>query len=379
MLSFHRQSDIDWEQPALADNATLSEDEQKIAQALAKRGASFAQALSGVLDGKPVLPVLLSLAEKGIVRSDSFFPVRQKASELSAGGFGGAGNASGSGANHPGRYGGAVDSGDGIRGGNNQSGMHNDSQGFGGRNPHLAGNYGDIGSANRYDNFRGNVSASQKARARLRAAGAGSTGGRWELARGLAQQPLEQAILRAFDRHTILCRETAQGFFSWPEALSVLRIWEYTGKVRRGYFVRGLSGAQFIRDDAYRQAVLALKTPREDIVWLSAADPCQCWGRMLPHMEGRSFVYIKSTAVALFKGVPVMVFEKNGQVLRSFDDSFAKDALFAFAAAFSQGRVFYGRSRVVVKQYPKELEQAMLGAGFLRQMLDYELFRRGSV
>jgi len=334
MLSFHRQSNIDWEQLPLADNAQLFEDEKKVADALSKRGASFAQSLSGVLEEKPVLPVLLSLSEKGLARSDSFFPVRYNAGDVTERSIGGG--------SHGGPY--------------NRSARYGETRSF-----------GSDGS-----------STSPKARARLRALAAGSTGGRWELTRRLSQTPLEEAILRAFDRCTILCRETAQGF-SWPEALSILRIWEYTGKVRRGYFVKGLSGAQFIRDDEYRQAVLALKTPREDIVWLSAADPLQCWGRVLPHIEGRSFVCVKSTAVALAGGVPVMVFEKNGQVLRSFDDSFARDAIFAFAAAFQQGRVFYGRSRIVVKQYPKEAEQAMLGAGFLRQMLDYELFRRGSV
>lgn len=71
-----------------------------------------------------------------------------------------------------------------------------------------------------------------------------------------------------------------------------------------------------------------------------------------------------------------MVLEKNGQVLRVFDDSAAKDALFAFAASFQQGRVFHGRTRVIVKQYPKEMEQAMIAAGFQRQMLDYELFKQ---
>ena len=347
-LSFHRQSDIDWDQSPPAVGAELSQDEEKVVQALSRRGASFAQSLSGVLEGKPVLPVLLSLTEKGLARSDSFFPIRQNAGEMSVGSYGGGRSGS------TGSYGGA--------GRADLTGSYENTTRFG-----QTGSTGGAGN-----------SSSPKKRARLRALGAGSTGGRWELTRGLAATPLEQAILQAFDRYTILCRETVSGF-SWPEALSVLRIWEYTGKVRRGYFVRGLSGAQFIRDDAYRAVMLALKSPREDIVWLSAADPYQCWGRVLPHMEGRSFTCIKSTAVALSKGVPVMVFEKNGQVLRLFEDSLAKDALFAFAAAFQQGRVFYGRTRVVVKLYPKEAEQAMIAAGFMRQMLDYELFRRGSV
>ena len=34
---------------------------------------------------------------------------------------------------------------------------------------------------------------------------------------------------------------------TWREALEILRVWEYTGgRVRRGYFIEGMSGAQFI-------------------------------------------------------------------------------------------------------------------------------------
>jgi ATP-dependent Lhr-like helicase len=306
MIAFYRQADIDWEQPTFADDAVLSEEERKVTRALGMRGASFAQALSGVLAEKPVLPVLQSLAEKGLARSDSFYPVRQW----------------------------------------------------------LGGHKAQPDSP--------------KARARLRAIAAtgtaGATGGRWDLTRRLIPESLEAAILRGFEQSAILCRETAQDL-TWPEALMILRIWEYTGRVRRGYFIKGLSGAQFIRDDAYRGTLLSLKSPREDVIWLSAADPLQSWGRVLAHMAGRSFTCIPSTAVALFKGVPVMVLEKNGQVLRAFDLSAAKDALFAFVAAFRQGRVFHGRTRVTVKQYPKEAEQALIATGFQRQMLDYELFK----
>lgn len=46
-------------------------------QALLKRGASFMQALQGVLPGESPHETLLSLLEKGLVYADSFVPVRQ--------------------------------------------------------------------------------------------------------------------------------------------------------------------------------------------------------------------------------------------------------------------------------------------------------------
>lgn len=281
----------------------LEGDEQKVAQALGLRGASFAQALSGLLDGQSPQDTLLALAEKGLARADSFLPVR------------------------------------------------------------------------RWLDLQKSPQEAPKQRARARATGA--TGGRWELTRPLMQKSIEQAVVQAFERAILLCRETAHGL-PWTQALDVLRIYEYTGKVRRGYFIRGLSGAQFIRDDAYHQTVLALQSPGSDVVWLHAVDPAQCWGRCLVHTEGRTFTCIQSTAVALYEGMPVMVMEKNGQTLRVFDGAHVKDALSAFALYYQQGRIYHTKTRITVKEYPQEVEQALLAAGFVRQMLDYELIRRNA-
>lgn len=301
MVVFHRQQDIDWAQEPLAAGALLEGDALSVARALQSRGASFAQALSGALNGKSAQEALLLLAERGLARADSFLPVRQWLDGKKA------------------------------------------------------------------------LLDSPKQRARARATAA--TGGRWELTRPLVAQTLAQALVSAFDRAMVLCRETSQGV-AWTQALEMLRVWEYTGKVRRGYFVRGLSGAQFIRDDAYHAIVLALQSPQADVVWLHAVDPAQVWGRCLSHAEGRAFTCVPGTAVALRAGVPVMVIEKNGQQLRVFDWEYVKDALSAFALYFQQGRIFPGRSRITVKEYPKEAEQALVSAGFSRQMLDYELLRR---
>ena len=72
--------------------------------------------------------------------------------------------------------------------------------------------------------------------------------GRWELVKPLKPLAVQEQMDRCFDRYIILCRETAAACnLPWQEALSRLRVQEYTGQVRRGYFTEGLSGAQFIR------------------------------------------------------------------------------------------------------------------------------------
>lgn len=80
--------------------------------------------------------------------------------------------------------------------------------------------------------------------------------------------------------------------WSYQQAMELLRIWEYTGRVRRGYFVEGMSGAQFIRKEEYEGITAVLKTPEDEVVWLNAWDPAQIWGKALEQPEGRDFLNV---------------------------------------------------------------------------------------
>ncbi len=200
------------------------------------------------------------------------------------------------------------------------------------------------------------------------------TAGRWELARPLKEPATEERLERNFDRTVILCRETVQGI-SWSAALEVLRVWEYTGRVRRGYFIQGLSGIQFIRDREFAGVMLALEQPQYDTVWLPAMDPAQPWGKSLPHLPERSFLNVPGTAVALRAGIPVAVFERQGKLLRVFDGASLTEALQGFARDYTGRRLFPGLNRLTVKQYPTEAVDALTAAGFKREMQDYVLYR----
>ena len=213
----------------------------------------------------------------------------------------------------------------------------------------------------------------QKADRRSRAKVLALTSGRWELDEPLPEPDLAQRLERAFEHAVVLCRETAQGI-PWSEALELLRVWEYTGRVRRGYFIRGLSGAQFIRAAEHQGVVRALAQPAESLVWLNAADPLQCWGSVLPHEENAAFVCVSGTAVALKAGVPVALFERRGGVLRVLHEEYLAEALDCFVRDFRQKQLFPGKKSVTVKQYPKEAAEALEKAGFRRQMLDYVLW-----
>lgn len=197
--------------------------------------------------------------------------------------------------------------------------------------------------------------------------------GRWEAARPVVVKSAEAALNEAFDRAVILCRETVQGI-AWSEALEILRVWEYTGRVRRGYFIEGMSGAQFVRSDEFARVQLALAEPRDETVWISAADPAQVWGKSIKHRQGRSFMNLAGNMVALRKGVPVAVFERKGQVLRVFDEDVLGDALRLFAQDYVKQRIYPQQDRIVVKEYPPEAAQYLAEAGFSRQMNDFALY-----
>lgn len=204
--------------------------------------------------------------------------------------------------------------------------------------------------------------------------------GRWDVVRPVREQPqaagMEQKLERCFDACLILSKETAAAFgISWQEALSVLRIQEYTGQVRRGYFVEGMSGAQFIRGKDYASIVRMLQRPEEKIIWINAADPAQCWGKVLPHQQGRNFMHVPGTAVACVGGLPAAVLERQGKTLRVFEEELAEACMQEFAAAFLSGRIFYGLRRIVVKEYPQMAGEALSKAGFRREMQDYALYR----
>jgi ATP-dependent Lhr-like helicase len=71
---------------------------------------------------------------------------------------------------------------------------------------------------------------------------------------------------------------------SWNEIVSALRRMEYAGTIRRGYFVRSLSGEQYALPEAVERlrAMRALNPGAEPPIALSAADPANPYGVLIP-------------------------------------------------------------------------------------------------
>lgn len=200
--------------------------------------------------------------------------------------------------------------------------------------------------------------------------------GRWDLVKPVRALTVQEQMDRCFDRYLVLCRETASAYgLSWQEALSVLRIQEYTGQVRRGYFVEGFSGAQFIRKEDFGGIIARLGHPSGELAWINAADPMQPWGKLLAHQPDKAFANISGTAVALQGGVPVALFEKQGKALRIFDEACMGEALRLFVESYQRGQIFADKKRILVKEYSDGAENALKESGFGREVQGYGVYR----
>ncbi len=130
-------------------------------------------------------------------------------------------------------------------------------------------------------------------------AAAGSGGGR-DLARERALTLLERNGIVARE---MLALESTPA--SWHESSFALRRLEYAGAIRRGYFVRSLSGEQYALPAALEMLAAArnLNPARERPVALSAADPANPYGAMLPGCgvarDAANFVVLRAGRVVM--------------------------------------------------------------------------------
>ena len=186
-----------------------------------------------------------------------------------------------------------------------------------------------------------------------------AVGGRWSLVAGLlgpAPEFTERTHARALlllERHGVVCREAVQieameGGFS--PIYKVYRAMEESGRVRRGYFIDGLGGAQF----AYSGAVDRLRACRERIqdegestLVLAATDPANPFGWLLPWPETDARVGARprraaGATVVLCEGEPVLYLDKGGRRILTFpaiaDDARAERAIAALSSVARRSR-----------------------------------------
>ncbi len=297
---------------------------QRIREMLQRRGACFFTDLRGD-DDKVTLDALWDLVWAGEVTNDTFAPVRALSAARRAGTGGRAGNRP-----RPGRLAALGP-------------------------PTAAGRW----SLTHYDEPD-----------ETEPAGSGGSNGpsRERVATAMASALLER--YGVVTRGAVRAEGVTGGFAAVYAALKAM---EEGGRIRRGYFVEGLGGAQFALPGAVerlRSAVIEHEHGPVACV-LAATDPSNPFGIALP-WPVRGPQRAAGAFVVIVGGVPVLYLEKGGRTLVDLTpedaddfDPEAIDARLAAAARTLGDLVDHGRfRRLALTKYPDAVERHLIDAGF---------------
>jgi ATP-dependent Lhr-like helicase len=180
--------------------------------------------------------------------------------------------------------------------------------------------------------------------------------GRWSLVRehsvmGDSASIEEQAARQAavlLERYGIVARELVrrEDFLPWPLVAAEFQRMELRGEIRRGYFVKGLSGMQYALPAAVEE-IRRMRSDREnhpDVLLLNACDPANPYGQgiEMSHSDTISrsvrFARVPGTYIAFQEGVPALLIENSGSRISGFgetDPDVFKRAIRAFMELLS--------------------------------------------
>jgi ATP-dependent Lhr-like helicase len=142
--------------------------------------------------------------------------------------------------------------------------------------------------------------------------------GRWSLVPEAAPDPAARAqawALRLLEVYGVVAREMAVAAelpIPWAPVLDALTSLEAQGRVRRGYFIRDVSGIQF----ALPAVVERLRRPpSEALRVVAAADPANAYGRVLPFPGPSRTQRVAGNWLVLRGGSPLLSVESKGKRL----------------------------------------------------------------
>ncbi|MDQ1437884.1 MAG: ATP-dependent helicase Lhr and Lhr-like helicase [Acidimicrobiaceae bacterium] len=210
----------------------------------------------------------------------------------------------------------------------------------------------------------------------LAALGPPTAQGRWSLVArevgGLEAAHTESVTALAgvlLERHGVVTRESVRGEGvpgGYAGVYPVLRAMEEGGRIRRGYFVTGLGGAQF----ALPGAVDRLRAFRDGeaegqpgAVVLAATDPANPYGVALP-WPAKGPQRAAGAFVVLVGGLASLYVERGGKglvALRAYDGTWEDEAVAALGRLLAAGRF----KRLTVERADPDLEPRLRAAGFV--------------
>ena len=176
------------------------------------------------------------------------------------------------------------------------------------------------------------------------------------------------------ERHGVLTREAvrAEGVpGGFAGIYPVLKTLEESGRIRRGYFLAGMGGAQFAVPGAVdrlraesRRLTEHVESGREpEVHVLGATDPANPFGVTLP-WPVKGPTRVPGAYVVVVDGVGSAYIERGGKglvALRDLDGAWEQAAGMALAHLVALGRW----RRLVLQRYPEEMAPVLQAAGFV--------------
>jgi ATP-dependent Lhr-like helicase len=164
--------------------------------------------------------------------------------------------------------------------------------------------------------------------------------------------------------------------------------------VRRGYFVEGLSGAQFAMPEAARmlQDVALPSTAAAPMVLVHSLDPANVYGSGapldIPLLDGgdRPLLRRAGNWLVLRAGRPVLIIEQQGRRLTALPSASREDVAAAVACLpgiLTAGRGLVARHKLRVSEWngrpvtASEGRELLQTAGFVRDYQDMTLYSTG--
>lgn len=208
--------------------------------------------------------------------------------------------------------------------------------------------------------------------------GFGATAGRWSLLTGEPVNPTVRALAlveNLFDRYGVISRGAAmaeQVPGGFPALQPVLRRMEDAGRVLRGRFVSGLGAAQFADLDSIERLRELAQAPSGAPVALSANDPANPFGWLLPWPihPGDTRPSRRAGAMVVIRGGRLVCYlgPSGRQLLSFFEQDDAVAGLCAQAAALKRERRRGFTLETVDNQpaFASPVADALTAAGFSR-------------
>jgi ATP-dependent Lhr-like helicase len=177
-------------------------------------------------------------------------------------------------------------------------------------------------------------------------------------------------------RYGVVTREivTREDAPSWSLVAAQLNQMELRGEVRRGYFVEGLSGAQYARPEAMEELRRVRSTPPEGVILLNSCDPANPYGPGIPLPEesgGGAVLRQGGNFIAFEGGGPILLLENGGSSIRTLgrpDTAAVTEALRRFIQLTRFSPAVKPMKRIVVESWDGSRPAATSWGGVLRSL-----------